>query len=111
MEAFIVAVAFWPMVVTKLTDFIRNLTAGWAAPKWVWNVVSLGLGVAIALLYELNYAELIPNLPPRLQGATGTMAQILTGLGIGAIGSFWHETMDLFSSKAKGALGGTGTQV
>jgi hypothetical protein len=104
MEAFIVAVAFWPMVVTKLVDFARNaFDKADAAPKWLWNVLSLGLGVAIALLYELNYAELIPNLPPKLAGATGVMAQVLTGLGIGAIGSFWHETMDLFSSKAKGA--------
>jgi hypothetical protein len=109
MEAFIVAVAFWPMVVTKLTDLVRNaFDQADRAPKWLWNVVSLGLGVAVALLYELNYAELIPNLPPKLQGATGVTAQVLTGLGIGAIGSFWHETMDLFSSKAKsGRMTGT----
>lgn len=102
MGEFIIAVAFWPIVVTKLTDLTRNVfDKGDTAPKWVWNVVSLGLGVIFALVYELDYVALIPNLPPRLVGVTGATAEVVTGLGIGAVGSFWHELMDLFSSKAK----------
>lgn len=111
MAEFLAAVTFFPFVATKLTDFIRNaFDKADTAPKWLWNVVPMVIGVAAALLYELEYADLIPNLPEKLQGLEGGGNQILTGIGIGAVASFWHELEDLFSSKAK-ANKATGTQV
>lgn len=102
MAELIIALGFFPMAVTKVTDFIRNLfDKNDSLPKWVWNVVPLGLGVATALLYELNYSDLIPNLPPKLQGLEGVSGQIVTGLALGAVASFWHELMDYWSSSAK----------
>ena len=104
MAEFIVAVGFFPLAVTKLTDFVRNaFDKDDSFPKFVWNLVSMALGIAVALLYELEFSNLIPNLPPVFKDVSGLPAQIITGIGIAAVGSFWHEINDFFSSKADAA--------
>lgn len=101
---FILAVGAYPLIVTKGTDMIRNLVDRNRAtplPPVLWNVVPFVLGIILAVVYEKNFASLIPNLPPALQDATGVKGEVLTGLGIGAIASGWHELLDSWSAKAK----------
>jgi len=83
--------------VTKLTDGIRNrFDKGDTAPKWVWNVVPFALGIGAALLGDVDYSEVAP-----VFGSLDEVAvQVLTGLGIGAVASGWHEVFDLWSSRA-----------
>jgi hypothetical protein len=102
MEAFIAAVAFWPLIVTKVTDFVRNaVDPGGTFPRFTWNLVPFALGVVIAVVYELQYSDLIPNLPPRLIGLSGFWNEFITGLGIAAVSSAWHELLDALSGVAK----------
>jgi hypothetical protein len=52
----VVAVAtVFAIVVTKSVDLIRNLVGkAVTAPKWVWNVCALGLGIAMAVVWRVN---------------------------------------------------------
>lgn len=102
MDRLLTIATLWPIAVTKITDFIRNLVdRNDTAPKWVWNIVPFGLGVVISLTLEIDYSALIPALPEPMRNLSGTPAEILTGIGIGALGSFWHELMDWLSAAAK----------
>lgn len=77
--------------VTKAVDFIRNsFDPKGVAPKFVWNVVAFGLGIAGA------WASAV-NIMPGQRGGT-----IITGLAVGASASGFHEVFDFFSAKAKG---------
>lgn len=69
--------------------------------KLVWLVLSMLLGVGIALIWQIDaVAELgIPS-DSRIQGVAG---QILTGVLVGGFGSGWHEVFDALSSAAKSA--------
>ena len=62
----------------------------------MWNVLALGLGLAVGLIFQINI--LVTSRIPTVQGWAG---QVLTGLVIGATGSGWHEVLDTFSSAAK----------
>jgi hypothetical protein len=103
MDAFLVAVAAFAPAVTKATDFIRNLAdPGGRAPKWVWNAVPFALGIGLALLWQVNLVGAIHGLPPTLEPHLhGSAGQVMTGIGIGAVASGWHELFDLLSSRAK----------
>lgn len=102
MTEFIIALGMAPIIVTKLTDMIRNATdpAGTRFPKVAWNIVPFVLGVVGCLAYELDLHDLIGGLPPVLQHMTGISGEILTGLGLGAVAGGWHELFDFFSSSA-----------
>lgn len=87
MEIFLALAA----TVTKATDFVRNAAdPGNSAPKWVWNLVAFGLGIAAALLSDLTL--LGPD----------TLGRVVTGLAIGAAASGFHEVFDFFSAKGRG---------
>jgi hypothetical protein len=110
MTAFILALGALPIIVTKVTDMIRNAidpvkTDGTAPrfPKVTWNVVPFVVGVGICVIWEFNYAVLLPGLPPSLMTVGDFGGRILTGLGLGAVAGGWHELFDLASSKAKAA--------
>ena len=105
MTEFILALGALPLTVTKVTDFFRNLfdPAGTKLPKVAWNVVPFVVGAGICLIWELNYADLLPGLPPSLMNVGDFTGRILTGLGLGAVAGGWHELLDFFSSKAKAA--------
>lgn len=110
MTEFILALGALPIIVTKVTDMIRNAfdppkTDGTAQrfPKVTWNIVPFAVGVAACLIWEFNYASLLPGLPPALMTVGDVGGRILTGLGLGAVAGGWHEVFDLLSSKAKAA--------
>ena len=85
-------------MVTKLVDALRNtfgkregVDREWfKTNKWFWQACAFGIGVVIALVFEVN---VVPG-----EEWLGT---ILTGLAIGAAGSGYHELFDALSSSAK----------
>ena len=106
-----VAVAFGPLAMadTKLVDMLRNMTDiddNW--PKWTWNIAAFVIGVGVCLLWQLNVMEPLVAQVPALSGAdlSGFPGELITGLGVGAFASYWHENMDLKSSRAKGKASG-----
>ena len=113
--AFLIAALPFSVGVTKIVDTVRNLfgTAQGSVPKWVWNVLALVLGIVFALAFEINLLAPIAAAIPALKdwNPDSTMAEILTGISIGAMAGFWHEKMDQWSSQAKVAAPPTGTQM
>lgn len=113
--AFLIAALPFAVGVTKIVDTIRNLlgTAQANVPKVVWNLVALVVGVVLALAVEVNLLAPIAAAIPALKdwSPNETLAQIVTGLSIGAMAGFWHEKMDEWSSKAKAAAPPVGTQI
>lgn len=107
LTAFLIAALPLAVTVTKVVDTIRNLLGAGEAkvPKVVWNIVALGIGVLIALGFEVNLFAPIAAAIPALKDWTPneTLAEILTGLSLGAMAGFWHEKMDEWSSRAKAA--------
>jgi hypothetical protein len=105
--AFLIAALPLAVTVTKVVDTIRNLLGTTQAnvPKVVWNLVALAVGVVIALGFEINLIAPVAAAIPGLKDWTpsSTMAEIISGLAIGAMGSFWHEKLDEWSSRAKAA--------
>jgi hypothetical protein len=112
--AFLIAALPFSVGVTKIVDTVRNLlgAAETSVPKWVWNVLALVVGVVFALAFEINLLAPIAAAIPALKdwSPDSTMAEILTGLSIGAMAGFWHEKMDEWSSRAKAAAPPVGTQ-
>jgi len=98
MEAALSATIF-PVLVTKIVDLLRNsFDRDAKVRKWVWNALALVIGVAVALLAGVNVVtEFAGSDTPTWLGT------IMTGLAIGALGSGWHEGLDLLSSAAKAA--------
>lgn len=94
------------IVVTKTVDLIRNALAGTPLAetrfKWLWNVLALGLGVLMALVWAVNMLDNYSSPDSRVQGVFG---QVLTGLAIGGVASGYHELFDLLSGTAKRAKG------
>lgn len=104
--AFLIAVGVFAPVCTKLVDTVRNaIDSNDTMPKVTWNVLTFVFGVAIALLLEFNVAvplaEAFPGLARNADNLTGTLGQIVTGLGIGAVGSGWHEKFSEWSARSK----------
>lgn len=98
------AVAFGPLAVadTKLVDMVRNLLP--SGPRWLWNVLAFGIGIAVCVLFQLNVVDALVHQVPALADTdlSGVSGQLLTGLGVGGFASYWHERMDLASARAKG---------
>jgi hypothetical protein len=105
LTAFLIAALPLAVTVTKVVDFVRNLlgAAESNVPKWVWSLLALVVGVILALAFEINLISPIAVALPGLKGWTpdSTLAEIGSGLAIGAMGSFWHEKLDEWSSIAK----------
>lgn len=98
------AVAGVGLILTKLVDTLRNMFDGPDAwPKWVWNLLSLGLGVGAALVWGLDAT----NLGVADNDLQAWAGQVLTGLGIGATASGWHEVLDNISAGATAKRAGT----
>ncbi len=87
------------LVVTKLVDTVRNAVdpGGLRVPKVVWNLLAFGVGIFMAIVYDVNILHEL-GIGTSLQNIGG---QVVTGLIIGSAGSGWHEILDLFSSAAK----------
>ncbi len=96
-QALLASTTVFAILITKLVDFIRNAfdkDITW--PKWYWNLAALALGIAVALIFQINIFANISH--THVQGWAG---QVLTGAGMGAGGSAWHEVLDTLSSSAK----------
>lgn len=87
--------------VTKVVDLIRNVTG--TAPKWVWNVVALGVGLVVAFGWEKDLTGAAFALVPALkdQHVSEFLGRLLTGIVIGGAAGFWHELLDALSGVAK----------
>lgn len=105
--AFLAAAGPLAILVTKAVDAIRNLVGDNGANtrlRIVWQAAGFVLGVGLCLGWGYNpvsaLAHAIPALAEnsRLDGVAG---QVLSGLAIGAMSSFWHEKLDQWSSAAK----------
>jgi hypothetical protein len=114
--AFLITALPLAVGVAKVVDTIRNLfgTAEASVPKWVWNVLALVVGILTAVGFEINLLAPIAAAIPALKdwSPDSTMAEILTGISIGAMAGFWHEKMDEWSAiaKANKLEAGTGMQ-
>lgn len=99
-----VAVAFGPLAVgvTKLVDGARNILPG--GPKWLWNVLAFVIGVLVCVAFQIDALAALVAQVPAFGDKTldPVVSQVLTGLGVGGMSSYWHERMDLASSRAKG---------
>jgi len=87
------------LVVTKLVDTVRNAVdpGGLRVPKVVWNLLAFGVGIFMAVVYDINILHDL-GVGSSLQNVGG---EVVTGFIIGSAGSGWHEILDLFSSAAK----------
>ena len=106
LTAFLVAALPLAVTVTKVVDLIRNLVDPTdKLPKVLWSVLALVVGILMALGFEINLLSPITAAIPALKdwAPNDTAAEILSGAAIGALGSFWHEKLDLWSSQAKAA--------
>lgn len=109
--AFLVAAVPIAVFVTKATDTIRNLVDPVSAerpvprlPKVTWNVVPFLIGVGLCVGWGFNpvagLANAVPALANTFHALDGVAGQILSGLSIGAMASFWHEKLDEWSQRA-----------
>lgn len=98
------AATFGPLAIgiTKLVDGVRNVMPG--GPKWLWNVLAVGLGVLVCWLFSIDAISAIAAQVPAFADKTldPLAGQLITGVGVGGMASYWHERMDLASSRAKG---------
>lgn len=98
-----VAVAFGPLAigVTKLVDGLRLLvdrTPETPWPGWVWIGAAMVISIAACLGFQINVADALIQQIPALNGSTiltGVWGQIVTGVGVAGMASYWHETMAL----------------
>lgn len=102
LAAFLLAVGPFALLITKTVDTLRNILPQ-SLPKVTWNIAAFLVGVVYCLLFGLNLAGLIPFTQGVTDNLTGVWGQVLTGLSIGAVASFWHEQMDRMSMQAKAA--------
>jgi hypothetical protein len=98
----VVAVAtVFGMVVTKTVDVLRNaFDNDDTLPKWLWNLAAFGLGIGMALVWQINMLDNYSDKDSIVQGLTG---RVLTGIAIGGVSSGYHELFDVLSSSAKRA--------
>jgi hypothetical protein len=106
LTAFLVAALPLAVTVTKVVDLIRNLIdPNDTMPKVLWNILALVIGALMAVGFEINLLAPVAAAIPALKSwaPDDTMAEILSGLSIGAMAGFWHEKMDEWSARAKAA--------
>ena len=97
-EAFVAIAGPLAVTVAMLVEIVRRAVDPESArvPKVVWPVLSLALGVALALVWEINAMAEFGDTTQ----AQGTLGQVLTGLAIGGFASAgWHEVKGLLSTK------------
>jgi hypothetical protein len=103
-----IAVAFGPLAIglTKLVDGVRSVVdrspeTPW--PDWVWILVAMAIGIGAALGFEINVADALIKTVPAFNQTTaleGVWGQVVTGIGMAGMASYWHSNMKLKSSRA-----------
>ena len=105
LTAFAVAALPLAVGVTKAVDFARNLLdKDDSYPKVIWQASALGFGLLVCLGWGFNvFAALADSVPALATSSAldGVWGDVLTGITIGAMASFWHEKLDEWSSSAK----------
>lgn len=91
------------LVVTQVVAFFRNaFDSENRAPKWIWNVTALVVGLAFALGWQLNIAvalaALVPALADKASALSGISGQVLTGFIIGMASGFWNTIFQTLKS-------------
>ena len=104
MDVFVLLLAYGA-VVTKSTDFVRNvLDTNDTYPKWVWNVAAFAIAVGYAVGWQLDASAAILSLVPAFKNSaealTGFPGQVLTGLAAFGAAGFLHEAFDALSGIA-----------
>jgi hypothetical protein len=96
----VAAATLFATLVTKAVDLIRNVVEpiNPRLPKWTWNALAFGLGIAVALVWKINLLDNFGS-----EGINGVSGQLLTGLAIAGSASGYHELFDTLSSQAKKA--------
>lgn len=83
--------------ITKFVDLVRNaVDTNDTAPKVVWNILAFAAGIALCIGWSVNFTAAAGLQQSALSGIGG---QILTGVVLGGMSSFWHEAMDAWSAK------------
>jgi len=102
MEAFLLLVGPFAIVVTKLVDLLKRAVDPnqERVPVFIWTLAGLLMGVGVALLWQLDYTDIIVGLPESIGRLEGVWGQVFTGLGIGAVAAGWHEVFKVLSSTA-----------
>jgi hypothetical protein len=102
---FLVAAIPLAVGVTKAVDLVRSLADPTARlPKATWIVAGFVGGLGLALGWQFNLVSTLSHAVPALADSSrfdGVTGQILTGLAIGGMSSFWHEKLDQWSGTAK----------
>jgi hypothetical protein len=112
-----IVVTFGPLAigVTKLVDGLRLLvdrTPDTPWPGWVWVLAAMGISVVTAVLFEVNVADALIKTVPAFNQTTaleGTWGMVVTGIGMGGMASYWHETMALKAAKTAESKANTQT--
>lgn len=112
-----IVVAFGPLAIglTKLVDGLRLLvdrTPETPWPGWVWIAVAMVLGIGACLLFEVNVVDSLIQTVPAFSGSTvldGVWGQVVTGIGMAGMASYWHSNMKLKSSRAAEAKAAAAT--
>jgi hypothetical protein len=85
------------LVDEKVVSFIRNaVDSAGRFPTYVWNLLAMVVGVAMALGWQLNLAPAVLALIPRFVSSSalsGTSGQILSGLAIGGAAGFAYGVL------------------
>ena len=97
-EALVAASTAFAVTITKVVDFIRTAFDRDDNPrlKPLWAGLALVLGMVGAVVFEINIFGEISN-----SRGDSVFGMLLTGAGMGAAGSAWHEVLDAASSSAK----------
>jgi hypothetical protein len=87
--------AFGPLAVgdTKLVDGARAVfDKDKARPPWVWIALAMIFGLVVCILFQINAVAPVIALVPAFADKTlnDVAGQILTGLGVGGMASYWH---------------------
>lgn len=95
-----VGLAFGPLAigVTKLVDGVKHLIdASNTMDGWVWVVLAFALGIGTCFLFHINVLGPIVAQVPRLSdmNVNGAPGEIVTGLGVAGMASYWHEHLAL----------------
>ena len=97
-DALIAASTAFALTITKVVDVVRTAFDKDDNPKLkpLWASGAIVLGVIVAVVFEINvFADVSES------RGEGIFGMVLTGAGMGATGSAWHEILDAFSSSAK----------
>lgn len=82
-------------VVTTIVEGLRSaLDENKTAPKWVWGLSALGLGVMVALFFRVNFF-----LEFEVTKVATTLGRVLTGLVIGGGSNVVHRVLGLAQQK------------